>query len=109
LKEQKGVTLSSIEAEFFEISEPVKKIRFIYFLLKGMRVDVELPIVVRCDNFGAIFMAENSSLGIRTHHVDTWYHFVRENVEYGLIKLVLISQTEPKGINRKSKIIIHLF
>jgi hypothetical protein len=25
-----------------------------------MAVDVKLPIVVRCDNVGAIFMAENS-------------------------------------------------
>jgi hypothetical protein len=55
-----------------------------------MGVDVKLPIVVRCDNFGAIFMAENSSSGIRTQHVDTRYHFVREHVEDGLIKIVFV-------------------
>jgi hypothetical protein len=65
--------------------EAVKEIRFIYFLLKGIGVDVKLPIVVRCDNVGAIFMAENSSSGIRTRHIDTRYHFVRERVEDGLI------------------------
>jgi hypothetical protein len=54
-KGQKGVTLSSSEAEYVAMSEAVKKIRFIYFLLKGMGVDVKLPIVVRCDNVGAIF------------------------------------------------------
>jgi hypothetical protein len=41
--------------------EAVKEIRFTYFVLKGMGVDVKLPIVVRCDNVGAIFMAVNSS------------------------------------------------
>jgi hypothetical protein len=40
-------------------------------------MNVKLPIVVRCDNnVGAIFMAENSSSGVRTRHVDTRYHFI---------------------------------
>jgi hypothetical protein len=47
LKGQKGVTLSSSEAEYVAMSETVKVICFIYFLLKGMGVDVKLPIVVR--------------------------------------------------------------
>jgi hypothetical protein len=46
--------------------------------------------VVRCNNVGAIFMAENSSSGIRTRHIDTRYHFVREHVENGLIKTVFL-------------------
>jgi hypothetical protein len=60
-KGQKGVTLSSSESEYVAMLEAVKEIRFIYFLSKGMGVGVKLPLVVRCDNFGAIFMAENSS------------------------------------------------
>jgi hypothetical protein len=58
-----------------------------------MGVDVKLPIVVRCDNVGAIFMAENSSSGIRTHHIDTRYHFVREHVKDGLIKIVFVESS----------------
>jgi hypothetical protein len=50
-----------------------------------MGVDVKLLIVVRCDNVSAIFMAENSSSGLRTRHIDTRYHFVREHVKDGLI------------------------
>jgi hypothetical protein len=75
------------------MSEAVKEIRFIYFLLKGMGVDVKLPIVVRCDNVGAIFMAENSSSGIRTRLIDTRYHFVYEQVEDGLIKIVFVESS----------------
>jgi hypothetical protein len=92
-KGQKGVTLSSSEAEYVAMLEAVKEICFIYFLLKGMGVDVKLPIVVRCDNVGAIFMAENSSSGIRTRHIDTKYHFVREHVEDGLIKIVFVKSS----------------
>jgi hypothetical protein len=92
-KGQKGVTLSSSEGEYVAMSEAVKEIRFIYFLLKGMGVDVKLPIIVRCENVGAIFMAENSSSGIRTRHIDTRYHFVREHVEDGMIKIVIVKSS----------------
>jgi hypothetical protein len=73
--------------------EAVKEIRFIYFLLKGIGVDVKLPIVVNCVNSGAIFMAQNSSSGIRTCHIDTRYHFVCEHVKDGLIKIVFVKSS----------------
>jgi hypothetical protein len=92
-KGQKGVTLSISKAEYVAMSEAVKEIRFIHFLLKGMGVDVKLPIAVRCDNVGAIFMAENSSSGIRTRHIYTRYHFVREHGEDGLIKIVFVKSS----------------
>jgi hypothetical protein len=64
---QKDVTLSNSESEYVEMLEAVKEIIFIYFLLKVMEFGVKL---VRCDNVGAIFMAENSSSEIRTRHID---------------------------------------
>jgi hypothetical protein len=70
-KAQRGVTLSIIEAEYIAISEAVYLIKFIYCLLQGIRINVELPIVAKTDNIGAIFMAQNSFSGVRTCHVDT--------------------------------------
>jgi hypothetical protein len=89
-KQQKGVTLSSSEAEYVAMSEAVKEIRFIYYLLSGMGVEVKLPIFVRSDNVGAIFMAEISSSGVRTRHIDKRYRFVREHVEDDFIKIVFV-------------------
>jgi hypothetical protein len=43
------------------MSEAFKVICFIYSLLKGMGFDIKLPNVVRCNNFGEIPIAENSS------------------------------------------------
>ena len=43
-KGQKGITLSSSEVEYVAISEAFKETRFIYYLLKGMGVEVKLPI-----------------------------------------------------------------
>jgi hypothetical protein len=60
-KPQKGVTLSSSEAEYMAMSEAVKEIRFIYYLLRDIGLKVDLSILVKTDNVGAMFMAQNAS------------------------------------------------
>ena len=60
--------------------EAVKEMCFIFYLLTNMLIEVKLPIIVRCDNVDAIFMAENLSSGACTRHVDIRYHFVCEHV-----------------------------
>jgi hypothetical protein len=93
-KSQKGVTLSSTEAEYVAISEAVKEVKFIYYLLRDIGIEVKLPIIVKSDNVGAMFMAQNSSSGVRTRHVDTRYRFVRENLDDGIMKIEFIRSVE---------------
>jgi hypothetical protein len=93
-KGQKGVTLSSSEGEYVAISEAVKEIRFIYYLLESIGMKVKLPLVVRCNNVGAIFMAENSSSGVCTRHVDTTYHFIRKHMEDSFIQIVFVKSCD---------------
>jgi hypothetical protein len=93
-KGQKGVTLSSSEAEYVAMSEAVKEIRFVYYLLESLGISVKLPIIVRIDNIGAIFMAENASSGVRTRHIDTRYHFIREHIEDGFIQIVFVGTSD---------------
>jgi hypothetical protein len=76
------------------MSEAVKEIRFIYYLLRSMFIEVKLPIIVRCDNMGAIFMAKNLSSGVCTRHVDTRYHFVWEHVVDDFNKVVFVKSVE---------------
>jgi hypothetical protein len=45
-------------------------------------------VIVRVDNVGAIFFAENVTMSTRTHHVDMRYHFLTEFVEDGFIKII---------------------
>jgi hypothetical protein len=92
-KAQRGVTLSISKAEYVAMSEVVKEIRFIHFILKDIGIELELPIVVKSDNVGALFMILNSSTGVRSRHVDTRYHFIRENVEDGIAKYFRKFQT----------------
>ena len=79
--EQKGVTLSSSEAEYVAMPEAVKEIRFIYYLLESHGISVTFQIVVCTDNIGATFMAKNTSSCVLTRHFDTRYHFIREHID----------------------------
>ena len=93
-KSQKGVTLLSTEAKYVVISGAVKQIKFIYFLLSDFHIKVNLPIVVKTDKIGAIFISENALTGFRTRHVDTRYHFVREFIKDGFIKIEFFRSVE---------------
>ena len=93
-KAQRGVPLSSSDAEYVAMYEAVKKIRFIYFILCEIWIKVEFPIVVKTDNVGALFISQNSLTGVRSRHVDTRYHFVRENMEEGFVKIEFIKSSD---------------
>jgi len=51
----------SSEAEFVALSEATKGIKFIIQVLLSIGIEVEMPVIVRVDNVGAIFMAKNVS------------------------------------------------
>jgi len=89
-KGQKNVTLSSTEAEYVAISEVAQEILFIAGILKFMDIEIEFPIIVNVDNIGAIYLAQTATTGNRTKHIDTRYHFVREYIERGVLKIVFV-------------------
>jgi hypothetical protein len=93
-KAQRGVTLSSSEAEYVAMSETVKEIRFINFILNDIRIGVELPIVVTTDNVSALFMSKNSLTGVRSMHLDTRNHFIRESVEDGIARVGFVKSSD---------------
>ena len=60
-------------------------------LLEDMGFPQKGPTVIYEDNTGAIAMSENPVSHNRTKHIDIKYHFVRERVELGEIKLVHVA------------------
>ena len=86
--------MSLSEAECVALSEATKKIKFVYQLLVGIGIKVKLPIIVRVDNLGAMFMSENVSVSQRTKHVDIRYRFVQEFVLDGFIKVVFVKTAD---------------
>ena len=93
-RSQKSVTLSSTEAEYYSISELCAEIMFLKQIMEFLGIKVALPIIVRVDNVGAIYLAQNAVSGPRMKHVDIRYHFVRDYIEDGIIKIIFVRSEE---------------
>ena len=93
-KAQRSITQSSSKVEFFAISEAVKEIRFVYQVMQTMKIEIELPIIVRVDNIGAIYIAENRSTTPRTKHIDIRTKFVNDYIDDGFIKIIFVKSEE---------------
>jgi hypothetical protein len=89
-KASNSVTLTSTEAECIALSEVTKEIMFVKQVLETMGIGLKLPITVKIDNVGAVYLSNNHSLGQRTKHIDIRRHFVRELVEQGIIKTAFV-------------------
>ena len=96
------MTLSLSKAEYIALLEAAKEIKFVYQLLFGMGLKVKLPIIVRVDNLGAIFMSENVSMLQRTKHVNICYCFVQEFVFDGFFKFIFV-ETEDNDADNFTK------
>ena len=82
-----SVTLSSIEAEYVAVSEVYSDIMFI-------KMDIKHPIVVHCDNVGAIFLGNNAKQSVRTKYIDVRYHFIRKYIVDGMVETVFVPSEE---------------
>jgi len=96
-KGQKSVSLSSTEAEYVAISEVAMEILYVAGILKFLGVEIKHPIEVKVDNMGAVYLSKNATTGNRTKHIDTRYHFVREYIEDGIVKVVFVRSEENDG------------
>jgi len=96
-KGQKSVTLSSTEAEYVALSEVTGEILFIAGIMKFIGEEPDYPIIISVDNIGAIYLAGSASTSSRTKHIDTRYHFVREYIEEGKVKIIFVKSEENEA------------
>ena len=93
-KAQRSITLSSSEAEWIALSEATKEIMFVLQLLESMKIKIKLPIIVRVDNIGAIWMSQNINTTNRTKHVDIRTKYVNEYCEDGVLKIIFVKSAD---------------
>jgi hypothetical protein len=93
-KSGKSVTLSSTEAEYFALSEVAKEVIFVKQLVASMGITIAFPIIIKVDNVGAIYLANNHTTSQRTKHIDIRQHFVREYIEDGILKVVFVKSED---------------
>jgi hypothetical protein len=69
--------LSSTEAEYYVGSETAKEMMFIKSVLEtlGEKETLHLPMLLRMDNTGAIYLSNNQAVGSRTKHIDIRRHY----------------------------------
>ena len=87
------------------LSEVVKELKFIVQLLQTMNIEVELPITVHVDNFGAIWLSKNRTTSDRTKHIDIRTSFVKEYQEDGKIITKFVKSEENEADIFKKKLI----
>ncbi len=89
------VTLSSTEAKHVEMTNAVKEVSFIQMLLLEIATNAT-PAAICYDNTGAIFLATNSQVGMRTKHINVHYHYLRDKVAEGSISFQYVRSEDLK-------------
>ena len=84
------MTLSLTEAEYVAVSELCVEILFVRQILEFLGEKVNYPIIMNVDNQGAVFLAHSDGASMRTKHINVRYHFVREYVENGVVKILFM-------------------
>jgi hypothetical protein len=95
-KSNRSVTLSSTEAEYYACSEAAKELLFIKNMIEGIKEEQRLilPMTLRIDNTGAIYIANNQTTGPRTKHIDIRVHYVRNMILDNIFKTQFVKTTE---------------
>ena len=82
------------EAEFIALVQCVQEMLYVKKVLNSMELQVELPMIVYCDNKGAVDMANGWNIGGGTKHMDIRVAFIRELKESGDLLIKWISTND---------------
>lgn len=86
-KKQSTVSRSSAEAEYRSLAVASAEVAWIVQLLRDLHMPLASPPTILCDNKSAIFMAGNPVTRPRSKHIAIDYHFVRELVASGSLRV----------------------
>ena len=64
--------------------------------MKFLVMKITYPIEINVDNIGAIYLSKNATTWNWTKHVDTRYHFIREYIKKGIVKIVFVCSEDNK-------------
>ncbi|GKA82040.1 retrovirus-related pol polyprotein from transposon TNT 1-94 [Tanacetum coccineum] len=89
LKKQKSTAISSTEAEYIALSGCYSQIIWMRSQLTDYGFKFNM-IPLYCDNKSAIALCCNNVQHSRAKHIDIRYHFIKEQVENGIIELYFV-------------------
>ena len=94
-RKQKSVALSTTEAEYMALSDSAREGVSLLWLLKEIQGDdVSDCLVMYNDNQGAVKLSKNSGYHPKTKHIRLRYHFVRQLVDEGTVRVLYMPTEE---------------
>lgn len=111
-KKQQIVALSSAEAEYVALSETCKEVIWISRVARAFGIEPPEPINIYTDSQSAMAMIDNQGFSHRTKHVDTKFHFVKDMIKKGIVRLkyhptatnIADMMTKPLGGNKMKQL-----
>ena len=86
-KKQSVIALSSCEAEYVAGSLAACQANWLQSLLSEMNIIEDITVVLKIDNKSAINLAKNPVSHGKSKHIETRFHFLRDQVTKGKLKL----------------------
>ncbi|XP_038981679.1 secreted RxLR effector protein 161-like [Phoenix dactylifera] len=83
---QPTVALSTTEAEYMALTEAAKEAIWLRGLVQDLGLEQD-RLDINCDSQSALHLARDQMYHERTKHVDVRYHFIRDLVENGDVRL----------------------
>ena len=84
---QELVTLSTAEAEYVTATHTAKEAVWLCHIIGELFPSSSTPTMLLCNNQAAIKLVINDNYHTRTKHIDIRYHFIRQVISVGEIKI----------------------
>lgn len=93
-KKQRTRARSSTEAEYRAVATATAEVLWVKNLFQELHHTINKVPVIYCDNAGATYVSANPVFHSKMKHLALDYHFVRENVQSGNLRVSYISTND---------------
>ncbi|KAL8146584.1 hypothetical protein AgCh_004348 [Apium graveolens] len=93
-KKQRTRARSSTEAEYRAVANATSELLWLRNLFNELGLQSTSTPVIYCDNAGATYVSANPVFHSKMKHLGLDYHFVRENVQSGKLRVTYISTND---------------
>ena len=93
-KKQKSVARSSTEAEYRCVAQTAAELDWMRHIMRELKVPCTNMPIIYCDNIGATKLSANPVFQSRMKHLGVDYHFIRERVQSGLLRVTSVANDD---------------